>query len=185
MARLSLDAPLDLLRRHPVGVICGLLCLPLAGLAWFLHADLAAIEARHQEAAETGATTLAAIGGARSLRAQTAETRAAAAEIDRHLIDAADIADNYNYFYEIEDRLRLRLSDLRQLAPTSPPAGSAYRTVPFSLRVTGPYEQVAAWIHAIETGPRLGRIRDFNVERNDAAGRTATALLTVELLAKR
>ncbi|HEX2862536.1 MAG TPA: hypothetical protein VHN79_12895, partial [Lacunisphaera sp.] len=93
-------------------------------------------------------------------------------------------AGNLDYFYQIEKSTNLKLANLSQLSsqPTTEPGG--YVAIPFSLRLSGPYPQILAYLHALETGPRLLRMKNY---RFSQAGMLADELsldLTVEMLGR-
>ena len=50
------------------------------------------------------------------------------------------------------------------------------------MRVTGSYPQIIGFIRALETGPRLARIRDYEFTSTDAKTGMMAMDLTVELL---
>jgi hypothetical protein len=174
---------LDYVRRYPIGVACGVVGVLLGVAAWELHGRLELLDRQYHELSESNSAILDAITGARNLRAEAEDVHAAVAEIDHGLFDPGDIAENHAYFYDWEDRLRVRLFDLRQL-PTQGAGDESYRVVPFSLRMTGSYVQVAAYLHQLETGPRVMRITDFRIDNGDPEARALQCTLTVEVLAK-
>jgi len=57
--------------------------------------------------------------------------------------------------------------------------------VPFSIRVTGTFEQAASFLHAIETGPRLASISNLSFRRVTPGGTNLILEMTVQLLGKK
>jgi Tfp pilus assembly protein PilO len=60
-----------------------------------------------------------------------------------------------------------------------------YRRVPFAMRVTGTYEQVGAFLYAIETGPRLSNITTLTIRRVEPDSVNVILDMDVELLGKK
>ncbi len=57
--------------------------------------------------------------------------------------------------------------------------------MPYTLRLSGSYEQIMAYLIAIETGPRLANITAFSFTRRDKDGTGVTLELSLELLGKK
>jgi hypothetical protein len=114
-----------------------------------------------------------------------ADVRVITRRIDENLAVESNLAENLWYFYKIEEQTKVQLPELHQLTAAAAEKSTLYRRVGYSLRVTGAYDQVAAFLLAIETGPRLLRVTSFNLARTEASGRTVSLDLNVELLGKR
>jgi hypothetical protein len=73
--------------------------------------------------------------------------------IEDNLVVEDNLAENLWYFYKIEEQTKAHMLELRPLNTIISDSKALYRRIPFSLRVTGTYEQTAAFLYAIETGP--------------------------------
>jgi len=91
---------------------------------------------------------------------------------------------NLGYFYRLEKQTKVRLVRLNQLA--APPAnpGDTYKTVQFSMQVSGSYRNNLNFLRGLESGPRLLRLRNCTVERSSTDSSDLILDLTVDLLAK-
>ena len=132
-----------------------------------------------------GQAMLLSLNGQSRIHAQTATLDEALAYISKNLVSESDLAGNLDYFYQIEKSARIRLSNLSQLS--SQPTGdeNAYRAIPFSLRLAGPFPQVLAYLHELETGPRLLRVKSYRFSQSDPSAVDGLSLdLTIEMLGR-
>lgn len=169
-------------RRNPVMVISITLIVLLGGTYYFLWKQHAELTLRHDRVQQDGQAMQAALAGHSRVTAHLATVQEALARIDQHLVVEAELADNLNYFYQMEAASRARLTQLNQLSSQPAPEGVSYKPVPFSIRITGTYFQVMSFVREMENGPRLLRIRNYSFNRADAATNTLALDLTVELL---
>ncbi|HYC70974.1 MAG TPA: type 4a pilus biogenesis protein PilO [Opitutaceae bacterium] len=169
-------------RRRPL--VAG--CLFLAALSLpanlYLWRERSAVTAEHAEIRRRGEATLAAVADRGRIKADVAALTEALGEIDRHLASEESMEVNLGYFYRVEKLSRVRLARIDQLVAAPTIAGQPYKAVPVSLRVTGPYRNLLAFIRELETGPRLLRVREYRLER-DPGVTDLNLHLTVDLLA--
>jgi Tfp pilus assembly protein PilO len=173
---------LAVVRQYPLATISLIAFTLLSAANYFLWDHQKSLVRRHDEILRSGESMLQALAGHTRITAELAAVQEALEQIDRNLIVEGDLATNLGYFYEMENQGRVRLSQLNQLSSLPPPEGNPYKAVPFSLRVTGSYPQVINFVHELETGPRLLRIKSFSFSRSDARSNTLALDLIVELL---
>lgn len=174
-----------LLRRFPFASICVGVLIASGVAAWFLWDDIDTQELARQDRQKEGEATLELLVGGSTQRQELAAVREATRRIEENLIVESNLADNQWYFYRIEEQTK---SNLIELHPqNSPPTGDAalYRRIPYSLKVAGTYEQVAAYLLALETGPRLANITSFTFSRRDKDPNALALELSLELLGKK
>ena len=172
-------------RRYPVAAISSIL-LVLFGVAdYFLWQQRDDRAETYERTRQEGETMLLSLNGQARITAQSATVEETLAYIDKNLTLESDLAGNLDYFYQIEKNTRIRLTNLSQLS--SQPGGEEeiYRAIPFSLRLTGAYPQVLAFLHELETGPRVLRVKNYRFAQTDAAAADGLSLdLTVEMLGR-
>jgi Tfp pilus assembly protein PilO len=178
-----LQQMLSAARRYPVAVFSLALLLVLGGADWFLWQRWTALAGESERTRQEGEAMFLALGGHSRIQAQSAEATEALAYLDNHLATEADLAGNLDYFYQIEKTTRIRLANLSQLS-SQPVAEAAYLAIPFSLRLSGTYPQVLATLHALETGPRLVRVKSYRFTQANAAADGLSLDLTVEMLGR-
>jgi len=175
---------LAVVARRPIVALLVLLALALGGLNYFLWQQRQAVTARHEEVRRKGEAMLRALTDQARIKAELAALQEALGQIDRNLVVEGEMEVNLGYFYKMERLSRVRLSQLNQLSAPPPTEANPFKAIPFSLRVTGSYTQIMNFIHQIETGPRLARIRSFSfVRAGETKGKNLDLDLTVELLA--
>jgi Tfp pilus assembly protein PilO len=119
-----------------------------------------------------------------TLREESEVVATATRRIEENLVVETNLAENLWYFYKIEEDTRARLSELRQLSAPLADTGSPYRTIPYSLKLTGTYQQVSAFLYRLETGPRLARITSFSFSRASADSPVVSLDLGLNLLGR-
>lgn len=172
-------------RRYPYCTGCLVATVLLVAGAWFLRQQAAMLQVLHGERARRGEETLSTLVGGSTTRQELTAVRDATRRIEDNLVIETNLAENLWYFYKLEEQTRVRLPELHQLSSPSTDKSPLYRRIPYTLRVTGTYEQVAAFLQALETGPRLVRVTSFSYGRLDAAGAGLALDLSIELLGKK
>lgn len=171
----------DLIRRHPLVSGCVAALLLLGAANYYFWDQRHTLANQHDEARRYGEAMLPVLASQTRLTAQVATTQEAVELIERNLIVESDLAENLGYFYKLETASRARLAQISQLNSQAL-QGNPFKAIPFALRVTGSYAQLIGFVRALETGPRLARIRDYEFTRSDAKAGTLALDLTVELL---
>jgi Tfp pilus assembly protein PilO len=172
-----------LARRNPV-LVLSIATIILSGTAsWFLWQHQQALNSEHATAQSKGETMLQSLTGHARVTSEITKLTSALDYIDAHLINEADLAENLGYFYEIEAVSRIKFTQVSQMSSQPQAADKPYRAVPFNLRTSGSYRQLLRVLRELENGPRLLRIRSFNLDAGDNPERL-TLDLTVELLAR-
>ena len=174
---------LALLRRYPLGFTSSLLAILLAVAAWFLWQDRDDQDVILQGRAKEGEAMLALLVGGSTQRQELADVREAARRIEDNLVIADNLADNKWYFYKLEEQTKALLPELNQMNPPTSDS-TLFRRVPFSLRVTGNYEQIFKFIVSLETGSRLTNITSFSLSRQSTPG-SLVLDLTLDQLGKK
>lgn len=176
---------LEFVRRWPYCVASGLLTVILGAGAWYLRGEIHNLEAIHRSRAEEGEAMLSKLVGGSTLRQELVDVRVTTRRIEENLVVESNLAENLWYFYKIQEQTKAELPDLHQANSPLGDKSTLYRRVPYSLRVLGTFGQVASFLLALETGPRLVKITAFNFARTDPTGQTVALELNVELLGKK
>lgn len=176
---------LALVRRFPFAAIFVVLTLALAGAAWFLSEDIDQQELTRLDRAKEGEDTLKLLVGGSTQREELAAVREAIRRIEENLVIEKNLADNNWYFYKFEEQTKASLLELHPISAPATDAAALYIRVPYAVRVSGTYEQVTAYLLAIETGPRLASITAFAFSRRDKDSGKLVLELNLELLGKK
>ena len=170
--------------RYPFCAICLILSILLAGVSQWLRLDLRDLEALQQKRAREGDTMLKSIARGSQLRTELAAARTATQRITENLVVEKNIPENFWYFYKIERDTQVKLIELQQ-RPTSlqdTDTAVTYKRVPYSLRLTGSYRSVIAYLQRLENGSHFGRITSFLLQRQDPKTSDVTLQINLELL---
>ena len=173
------------LRRHLFASICTALVLGCAVGAWFLWDDIDELEVARADRAKEGEAMLDLLVGGSTQRQELAAVREATHRIEDNLVIEANLADNNWYFYKFEEQTKARLLELHPQSSPTIDSTTLYCRIPYTLRVAGSFEQVAAFLLALETGPRLSNVTAFAFSRRDKESTGITLELTIELLGKK
>jgi Tfp pilus assembly protein PilO len=172
-------------RRHPLSVLCGIIFLVCGTLSWVIYDDMKGLELERNQLAQDGDLMVATLITGPSVRTELEMIREVTRRLDDNLVVEDNLAENLWYFYKIEQLSKAHLSELHQLNPLTPDSRSLYRRIPYSLTVSGTYEQTGAYLYAIETGPRLANITSVNFRRTEPGGPSLRLEINLELLGKK
>lgn len=169
-------------RIYPFCAICCVISsifLLISIVLWFQNRTLTVIQ--HQKQIE-GEAVRATLISAPQLRQELIFTAQTTGRISQNIIADENLAEYVNYFYKMEEHSGARLEEFNPLVVAATDNDSAYRRVPFNLRASGSYAQVAAFIHEIETGARPASITFFSFRRRGPAGSTVALDMNLDML---
>jgi Tfp pilus assembly protein PilO len=181
----KLKALLALVRRHLFSAICSVVTLAALATSAFWWLGIDSLREEHDQKSEQIKKMLNLRRTGPVLKAELATVREFAQKLEENLTDEDDRSGNDDYFRKIAGRARIQLRSLQQM--NSPPLeeGAIYKRVPFSLMVYGTYAQVQAFLHAVETGPRLANLTGFSMVRRSPASADVQLDIEVELIGKK
>ncbi|MBI5770499.1 MAG: type 4a pilus biogenesis protein PilO [Verrucomicrobia bacterium] len=161
-----------LMRRYPWCVMCIVVTLVCGGAAVYVHYfDLAALAEPYAQRDKEYKEMLDLTKGGLTQRQELEHVTQVTQRIEDNLLIGDDLAGNNWYFYKFEEQTRAHLGELHQLNSPATDNSPMFRRVPYSLRVLGTFEQVAAFIQALERGPRLMRVTTFSMSRSAAGSK--------------
>jgi hypothetical protein len=173
------------LRRHPLSALCGSICIVCGITCWYVYGNMKWLELEHKQVLQDSDLDLASMISGPSVRQERLAALEVTHRIEDNLVIEDNLAENLWYFYKIEQQTKAHIAELRPLNSLLSDTKAYYRRVPFSARVTGTYEQTAAFLYAIETGPRLSYITSLTYRRADPGSLQLILEFNVELLGKR
>lgn len=160
-------------------VVTTLALLANAGLWWHRQE----ITHEHEDVRRRGEVMVAAVADRARIQNDVAALEDALDQIERNLAAEESMEVNLGYFYRLEKLSRVRLERIDQLVAAPAAPGSVYRSVPVSLLIEGSYRNLLGFIRELETGPRVLRVREYRLERDEDVAELHLQL-TVELLAR-
>lgn len=178
------DDILPFVKKNPISVGCGALCIGLAVGIYVRGDELpAAEEDLAQKSAEAGRLA-ANVQNAAQLKEQVEALTAAGKELDARLIHLPQLT-NYQFFYKLESETGVKMTTITQglVAPLKGGQKSAFIQVPFTITVQGTLTQLLDYLRRLESGAHYCRVMGVTcsvpvTDRNSAL----TLSLSLELL---
>jgi Tfp pilus assembly protein PilO len=168
------DELLATIKKQPIGVSCGVICLILAGLLYVRGGKISEYQVEFAAKSAEATKILANVRNADKLAAQVAEIQALSKEMDSRMVRAGQLAVNLQYFYKLEAETEVKLLDVRQ--GNLPKVGkSLYAGIPFSVSVQGSFKQVISFLQKLENGPYFCRFSTVNFSKAVASAEAARA----------
>jgi len=173
------------MRRHPLSVLCATVCVACGLISWLILGNLKWLEIEHKQLGQDSDLAQATLISGPSIRQELAASREVTRRIEDNLVVPDNLAENFWYFYKIEQQSKAHVIELHPLNAITSGTKSHYRRIPFAIRVSGTYEQVGSFLYLTETGPRLSNVTSMSMKRRDPGGPVVTLDMNVELLGKK
>lgn len=173
-----------LMRQYLFCAVCSVLSIVLLAAIWILWQDVHTREALNREASQEGQAMLSTLASGPVIRTELARAQDIVQRIESNLVVESKMQDNLGYFYKLQSDSHVEITTLRQ-QPSDPNSDGEYCVIPFTLQVSGSYEQVANFLLGIETGPKFAQIRFFSFRRRDIGSDNIALSIDLKLLAKR
>ncbi len=167
-----------IVKKQPVGFICGALSLVCAVLLYLRSDKIEEYQAEYDTKSAEAAKILTNVRNAKDLPEQVAEIQVLAKELDSRLVRAGQLAINLQYFYKLEAENEVKLVDIRQNNPSGPKGSFVY--VPYNLGVQGNFKQLMAFLAHLENGRHFCRFSSATFTKT--GGEAMTLTLVIELL---
>lgn len=172
-------------RRNLFSSICTVLSVLLLAGLWILKEDVHSLEIVNRERSQEGAAMDSTLVTGPLIKTELARAQDIVQRIEGNLVIDKNLADNLWYFYKIHPDSKEILVGLRALNADPVADDLDYKLVPFSLQLSGTYQQVASYILQLETGPRLALIKSFSFRRKGIRTPELTVNLEVRILGKK
>ena len=176
---------LSVARRHPLSALCAGICVVCGLLCWYIYTNMKWLDLEHKQVTQDTELAITSMISGPSVKQELAASREVTRRIEDNLVVEDNLAENLWYFYKIEQQTKAHLVELRPMNSVISDSKAFYKRIPFSMRLTGTYEQTAAFLYAIETGPRLANITTLSFRRVEPESLNVLMDLDVELLGKK
>lgn len=179
----SLVQSIRFIRARPILSASLALAVVLGGVNSLLWQRRTAVAQRHEDGRRTSEFMLHALATRPRIEADLAALSEGLSQIEGNLMAEPSMEVNLGYFYRYERMTRVRLIRLNQLS-APPVAGAQFKPLPFSMQVSGSYRNNMSFLRALESGPRVLRVRSCSFERSGSDSGEFILNLVVEVLAK-
>jgi Tfp pilus assembly protein PilO len=153
------------LRKFPLAISCGALCLAMVGWS-FYRSDAVPSAERTLEDKKSMADRLEAnLRNASQLREQADAVTAASKQIQARLIQPAELDTNLQFFLRIEAETGTKITQLQQNVLPPPPKDKkpTYIAVPYNVSVQGDFPRLVAFLRKVEHGSHFCRINGSTI----------------------
>jgi hypothetical protein len=174
------------LKKNVISVTCVLVSIAL-GVVWYLRSDLLPeAEAVLLQKTKDGELLAANIDDSDKLKEQQAALVASNKAIADRMIKVGQLAENLQYFYQLESDTSTKLADPRQI-PWTPPSKTApktnYTPVGFSISAQGEYPKLMDLLRRLEHGEHYCRVLTCTIHpQAEQRGGQLLMQLNLELL---
>jgi len=169
-------------KKHPVVLVCGLICLVCAGLLYYRSEEISDRQAEYATKSAEADTILSNVRNSANLATQVGEIQALSAELEGRLVRAGQLALNQQYFYKLESENEVKLVDIRQANQSSSRSpNTLYVGIPFSVGVQGNYTNVMAFLGHLETGRYFCRFNSISLSNSTSDGKSGTMSLSLSI----
>ena len=165
---------LALIKKHPIGFACGVVCVACAALLYFRGGKIDEYRAAYEAKSAEATTILANVRNSDKLPAQVAEIQVLAKEMESRLVKSGQLAENLRVFYKLEAETEVKLVDVRQ-GNLPKNLKSLYAGIPFTVTVQGSFPQVLAFLQKLENGPHFCRFTSVVFAKQGAGGEASRA----------
>jgi len=160
------------LKDYPLAVICAAIIL-ICAVALFLRGganmELSAKEADLNSRIRTIDQNAK---NAKDLSAEVEEAKLLVEQIKLRLFNREQRAVNINFFYGLEDRLDVRISNIGQMpsedpiyAKGGPRAFKLHSTIGYNISLNGQFDEILAFLYELYRVDPLIRVADFQLAR--------------------
>jgi Tfp pilus assembly protein PilO len=176
---------INALKKYPLRFACGVIVLVVAVAMYLRSGGIAEMEQLLEQRTQEGTRQQANISNGLMLSDHLAATTQANQVIAVRAIEPRALADNLQYFYQLEASLGVKLIDLRQGPPSTALADRSYVTVPFTVALDGTYPQILQFLRVLESGELYLRFTQVTItpqrDGSRGSGRGSEPLLTLSL----
>jgi len=170
-----------LLKKHPIGVVCGLVTLVCGVLLYIRYGEIAKTQGELDAASAQAKKMIANVRNSNGLADQLTEIQAATKEMESRLMKAGQLAVNLQYFYKLESETDVKLVDVRQNTfPRN--LKTTYGGVPFSVSVKGTYAHVMNFLNKLQNGRHFCRVTSSNMSKAGVGTGEVTLSINADLL---
>jgi hypothetical protein len=169
----------ELLKKHPISISCGLLSALLAVGVYYRGSSVGELQTKLQKTEEEGQKIRANVRNGANLPEQLTAIEKAVKEIDSRLVRCSDLGTNLQYFFRIGSESAVQVVDLRQttmsLSSAQAKAKTNYYGISFAITIQDEYRKVLNFLGRLESGPRFFRLSSAGASRMGQRGEGGTS----------
>ena len=174
----------SIMRRNLFRSVCTVLSILLIAAIWILRLDVHTWEVQNREHTQENQAMLSTLVSGPLIKQELARAQEIVQRIETNLVVEAKLEDNVGYFYSLTKETKAEIIYLKQQAADTSNEGMEYRVIPYTIQLSGTYQQLASFLLALETGPKLAQIRLFSFHRRESGQDNLSLNIDFKLLGK-
>lgn len=161
---------IDTLKRYPLAVICFIVIVVCAVVLFLRAGILAELSAEEADLNSRIRTIDQNVKNAKDLEEHVDEVGLLVEQIQARLFDREQRAVNINFFYDLEDRMDVRIANINQMpaedsayAKGGPRELKLHSTIAYSMSLGGEFDQILDFMYELYRVEPLIRVADFQI----------------------
>ena len=184
---ISHEQVIAFIKKNPIGIGCGALCLALAGVMYYRSDLVPASEAELEQQSAEAERLAGNLKNAVQLQEQLDAMIAAGKQVEARLVHPGDLAKNQQYFYKLQADTGTKIDSNQNALPSEKDRKTLYWSVPYAVTVQGDYSQILNLLRRLESGTHYCRELNATLTAGGAGtgegtGSSLTLNLNIELL---
>lgn len=158
------------LKHYPLAVIC-FIVVAVCGVVIFLRSSsLSDLSAEEADLNSRIRTIDQNVKNSKDLEQQLEEVKLLVEQVEARLFNREQRAVNINFFYDLEDRLPVRIANISQI-PSEDPAYTKggphelklHSTIAYSISLNGQFDEILSFLYELYRVDPLIRVADFQM----------------------
>ena len=183
---MSKDGILSKITQYRFAVVAGLVALVLLGVLLMRAPKTGALEELLQTRSDVARRMETNIRQGDDLEEHLRQLREQNTLIDERLMERGEVASNYNYFYQIEEAVGVRVEAIQQRGQAAGvaaarPSVDLYDLIGYSMTVRGSFSDLITFIQELEGGRYFIRLESINLSRAQGGSEGSELSAQIEL----
>ncbi|HTZ20040.1 MAG TPA: hypothetical protein VMC06_04090 [Opitutaceae bacterium] len=179
---ISNEQVIAFIKKNPIGIGCGALCLVLVAAMYYRSDLLPAAETELDQQSIEAERLASNLKNATQLQEQLDAMVVAGKQVEARLVQPGDLAKNQQYFYKLEADTGTKIDCRQNALPAAKERKTLYLSVPYTVNVQGDYSQILSFLRQLESGAHYCRVLTATlVSGGTGAGEGAENPLTLNL----
>ena len=154
---ISHEQVIAFIKKNPIGIGCGALCLALAAVMYYRSDLVPASEAELEQQSAEAERLAGNLKNAAQLQEQLDAMIAAGKQVEARLVQPGDLAKNQQYFYKLEADTGTKIDCHQGTLPAAKDRKTLYLSIPYTMTVQGDYAQILNLLRRLESGAHYCR----------------------------